>query len=271
MPFVRFTPLRASTSSVRYLAWDTGNAPVGTENNVRTWLPQETDIHEATARCTTALTTTQRYDMEFQVALTLEGSQLQLTSATGSGQSVRGTVNGTLPKFLTDASAASPERHLVSILEQNGAPNQDVRFGFSYNVPDAEDVAWFAAGDSDSNLILAGTDRFIAPEWSGTGAGGGSTTTQSVSQVTWPATGTFKYFLVRYISSASDFSLFFQVNGADVVTLACPTSTAAFKADLTTQAPVTAGQPVNFRYVRTSGASTTVAFIVLFGFAGTSA
>lgn len=271
MSFIRFTPLRGSTSSVRYLAWNSGNAAVGTENNVRTWMPQATNVSEGTANVSTALTSTQRYDIDFQVALVTTGNVLQLTSATDAGLSVRSTMSAVLPKFVTDASTASPQRHLVSTLEINGAPNQDQRFGFAYNVPSAEDVSWYAVGDSDSNLILAGMDRFIAPEWSGTGAGGGSTATQSVSQVTWPATGNFKYLLARYISAASDFRIDLQVNGANVITLTCPASAAAFASDLTSQAPVTAGQPVSFRYVRTSGAATTVAFILVFGFSGTAA
>lgn len=271
MAFVRFTPLRNSTSSVRYVAWDSGNAAVGTENNVRTWLPQATTVSEGTANVATAVTGTQRYDMDFQVALVTTGSLLQLTSSTGSGLSVRGTMGATLPKFVTDASSTSPQRHLVSSLKQNTPPNQDVRFGFAYNVTSAEDVSWFAAGDSDSNLILTNpaADRFIAIEWSGTGAGGGSTTTQAVSQVTWPANGNFKYALCRSIST-DPFTLALQVNGADVITLSCASSaTGVFTSDLTTQAPVTAGQPVNWRYRRISGTTTSVQFIVVVGFSGT--
>lgn len=272
MPFVRFVPLRSSTTSTRYLAWDTGNAAVGTENGARAWLPLATTVSEGTGNCTTALTSTQRYDMDFQVALVTTGSLLQLTSATGAGLSVRGTMGATLPKFVTDATVTSPQRHLASILKQNTPPNQNVRFAFAYNVTDAEDVAWFAAGDDASNLILTSpaADRFIAFEWSGTGAGGGSTTTQSVSQVPWPATGSFKYALCRSIST-DPFTLALQVNGADVITLSCPASaTGVFTSDATTQAAIVKGQPVNWRYRRTSGSNTTIQFEVVVGFSGVS-
>lgn len=268
MGFIRFLPLRSSTTSTRYTPWSTGNAAVGTENGARSFLPIATTIREATARCTTAVTGTQRYDIDFQVALSISGATMQLTSATGSGLTVRATLGASLPAIISAANA-SAQRHLVSVLKQNSPPNQDTRVCWDYTVANEDDLAWFGAGDSDSAVTMAGTDRFMAFEWSGTATA--STTTESVAQVAWPATGTFKRLLVRYISTASDFTLALRKNGADVLTLACPAGSQVAASDLTTQVSVTKGDLMCWRFARTSGAATSVQFYYVIGFSGTAA
>lgn len=265
MGFIRFLPLRTSTTSTRYTPWSTGNAAVGTENGARTWVPLSTSVGDGTIRVTTAVTSTQRYDVDFQVALVVSGSTIQITSAVGGGLGNLGTFGATLPAF-SDPGNSSATRHLVSGVKQNTPPNQDVRLCYEYTVPSADDVSWFGSGDSDSAITLAGTERFMALEWSGTTTA--STTTESVSQVAWPAAGVFKYLIVRYIVS-DPVTLNLRKNGASVITLAMPAGTNVFASDLATQVSVSPGDLMNWRFIRNSGADTSLQMVIVIGFAGT--
>lgn len=278
MAFIRFQRQSTNSSTTRYTPWSTGQATVGTENGARSFIPLATTISEATLRGTTAVTGVQRYDTKFQVALVDSGATMQLTSATDSGLSVRATLGASLPAMISSANA-SAQRHLVTTLPTsapNAPPSQITRLAYAYNVTAAEDISWYGFNDDTEAVTLAGTDRYFALEWAGA-AGTATTTTQSVAQMTWPATGSFKYLLARYIvpTPASDVRIALQVNSADSIILDLPSTAGAgavdARSDLTTIAPVTAGQPVNFRYIRTSSTGGTIAMLVIIGFSGTAA
>lgn len=270
MGFIRFLPLRTSTTSTRYTPWSTGNAAVGTENGARCWVPVATTIGDAAIRCTTALTSTQRYDVEWETALVLTGSTLQLTSSTGAGQVVSGTFGASL-LAVSDIANSSAQRHLISGVKQNSPPNQDIRACWEYTVPTEEDLSWYGFGDDSSAMTLAATNRFTAFEWSGTATA--STTTESVAQIPWPATGTFRRAFVRAICT-SDVTLVLRkdTGGGGVDTAMSLSIPAGSPSSATSSAVVSvnAGDKLSWRFARTSGAATTVQWYLICGFAGTS-
>lgn len=266
MGFIRFLPLRSSTTSTRYNPWSTGNAAVGTENGSKSWVPLDTTVQDVALRVTTAVTGTQRYDVEFQTALTLDGSTVQLTSATGAGVAVTGTLGATL-SAIVDSSNTSPQRHHANILKQNTPPNQDTRACWEYTVPSEDDLSWYGYGDDTSGVTLDGSNRFCAFEWSGTTTA--QTLTESVAQIPWPSTGTFRRFMFRY-NCGSDVTVAFRKNGGDAFTAVTLPAATGGLVQSSAVVSVTAGDLVNFRFVRASGAATAISWVIMAGFAGTS-
>lgn len=266
MGFIRFLPLRTSTTPTRYNPWSTGNATGGTENGARCWVPVATTVGSGSVRCTTGLMGTQRYDVEFENALTLTGTTLQLTSATGGGNVVSGTFGASLIA-VSDISNTSAQRHLISGVKQNTPPNQDVRVCWEYTIPTEDDLSWYGFGDDSSAMTIAATNRFTAFEWSGTATA--STTTESVAQIPWPATGSFRRAFVRMICT-SDVTLVLRKNGIDTAMSLAISAGSPSSQTSTAVVSVTTGDLLSWRFARTSGAATTVQWYAIFGFAGTS-
>ena len=231
-------------------------------NNVLTWLPLDVVINDATIASEVDPTTYIRWKF-FEQDLTQVGTTAELTS---SDTEDRDTVNGTL----TAATAVDlTEAHLASTTYGTALSGKHATVATSYECGTTPEVDLHVAGARTSSYSPTTSNKFV-------GFGhGASTTDQTVADVLWPTSGTFKYVAVEFVAYASDLphNIIFGllINGAESDISFTEASTAdtsrQFTLDTSTTAAIAAGQKVCWFFRRSHGTGTaTFAAIFTVGF-----
>lgn len=263
---IKFKQLSTNNNNANNAAWVAFfGAATGTENGARSWVPLETHIGRGAAVVTTAPTGIQSYSYLWRVGGLVNGNTLSL----GAGVvRVAGDHAAVMPAstVVADLGLSSSKRHLANTVKNNTPPNQATRYTIAYEVPDEDGLAWHQAGNGSDNITIASAnDRFLTWDWVDNV---GVTTTESVSQIPWPLTGVFKYFIIiPGITSldTADFAL--RIAGADAKVFNVVGGTNQI--DIVSEVPITAGQLVNWRFRRTGGSGTSCSPLLLAGFIAT--
>lgn len=262
MPQLRFRELSTNNNNAFNAGWIPFAAAVGTENGARSWLPVETLVKTATAIVTTAPTGAQSYDYQFVVG-GVAGTDFTISA--GETQDT-GEHNTTLPAaIIGDFGGSSTRRHTIRADKNNTPPAQVTRYAFEYEVDGEDSLSWFQAGNGSDNITIASAnDRFLTWDWNDNV---GVTTTLATTQMPWPTSGKFKYFIIiPGITSLDEADFALQINGVDAIVFAVVGGTNQI--DLTSEVPIEAGDLVNWRFRRTAGAGTTCAPLLVGGFIG---
>lgn len=264
MAQMRFRQLSTSNNNDNNAAWTAFAAATGTENGARSWVPLETSIRTGAAVVTTAPTGIQSYTYKWEINGLLSGSGFTLGAGVVSALGEHGV---TIPAALVAdlGGGTNAKRHNIDTDKNNTPPNQNSRYSFEYNVTLEEGLCWFQAGNAADNISIAGTNRFTTWDWADNV---GVTTTEATTQIPWPVTGIFKYFVVIpgiTGGDTADFAL--RINGADAKVFNA--TGGVNQLDTVSEVSITAGQLVNWRFNRTSGAGTSCSCLLLAGFIGT--
>lgn len=259
MPQMRFRTLSTANNNDNNAPWIPFAAAVGTENGARSWVLLETLIKTGYAVVTTAPTGIQSYTYKWEVGGATSGGSFTLgagvTQASGEH-----TTTLTAATVADVGGGANAKRHNIDTDKNNTPPNQDSRYSFEYEVPDNDNLVWCQAANGADNITIAATNRFLTWNWADNV---GVTTVEATTQIPWPVAGIFKYFYVLpgiTGGNTADFAL--RINGVDALVFNTTGTTA--QVDTTTEVAVNAGDLVNWRYNRTSGAGTSCSCL-LFG------
>lgn len=235
-----------------------------TTSGARSWLPRITDIMDGTISTSPAPTGGQSYDARIRLN-TVELATLTLTAGLTD---MRGSFNiANLPVGDVGASDAVMNNYVGVPL--GGAASQEITVGMSYlcNVAD-DDINLQATGDDAFNVTLAASNRFLR-FWQSNSA---SVTSEGSAQIPWPIPGSFQYLYIAHGShGAEDVSFSLRVNGVDVITKTLSaTAVLAGVVDNTSVVDVVAGDLVNWRFNRTTGAGVGLAVYACIGFRRTT-
>jgi hypothetical protein len=131
-------------------------------------------------------------------------------------------------------------------------------------------VSYYAIGGTSNTSGLLITNLSTTPTFFGMVAF--TTPNETQAQTPWPVTGKFKNFYVQWnqLASGNTASVVLRKNGADTALAFNLTGIGGFTlqsiTDSTTQIPVSIGDLVNWKVVRTSGTGTQISLYISYGF-----
>lgn len=194
--------------------------------------------------------------------------QLALAGVTTGSLVTLADANTSVRTALGVAIAAQTRHNVRRSLSGTPSTAVAIHGGWRYTVDSPnEDISFINAGSEADNITLAGTSRFFGLEGHSTAEG---SATASARQVPWPISGVFVGLAIRAsVSSSTAAQLWLRVAGSDTLLTISGINTTAITV-FTAFAPVavTAGDLVDFRYIRTSGSGTTFTCGAVLAFRG---
>jgi hypothetical protein len=218
-------------------------------------------------------------------AYTVEEGSIVAPSAPGGGNAYnrRMNVNGVAvgptlsiadpsvsARLLLGVAISSLTVHLLTPSHTGAPANVSLNDCYRYlcDAPNTT-VSLYPAGDESSNVVLAGTDRFIGFNGNGVAEG---TATESTVQIDWPLAGTFKFMGARIgVGAGTNADVFLRKNGVDTALGVVGATGAAIAtySDVVDSVAVVAGDLVDFVFRRTAGVGVSISLGLVVGFIGT--
>lgn len=168
------------------------------------------------------------------------------------------------------ATVTSADAYAVE-LSPSGAPASVNNFAICQEYDDQlnGDMTYMAAGDGASNIVMAGTDKFLGLYRSGTSA---ATSSEGPAQVVIGAPGTLTYFYGRVTvgnGPGDQAILALRKGGVDTsftVSLVGASGGLPFSVTGTPNIPVARGDLICWRYKQTAGSNTNISMWLVLGF-----
>lgn len=223
------------------------------------WMNRALTIIEATQAVDTALTGAQTRTLTFYDGSLAVGSALVLSL----GQSVRGTINASLPAETLATIAVS---NVAEQVNAGSPPTEESRIAFFY-LDDADNtLTWFGTGSATQNQGISGTPEYIGIDMNLSNA------TQSNTIAVVPTAGTFKLANGRYIgASDSTYEIALMVGASANVLGSVGPETIGALFSFATEVHVDEGDEITFRLVRTAGTGTNLVIYLAIAFVPDSA